>query len=305
MTPNLAVISTGLEEKTLSVKFGLKLSFATFVCINAVFGDPISFAGSYGGSYLLPGAGLTFYQTLPGSSSYTISQAIDAPGYSGTYSASENTSGTLTTASMNLSSSYSGQPGTLFYGNFQSVVANSFSGVTLQVNGPVYLSETVTLTYSGVVDSNVGSPFFDEDLQFVDSSGSDVGSGCSLGLNAALPPPLPGQQSTASCSTGMVLISNPETISVNNSLGATLSAFSPGDSSSFQGTATLGALDVYDANGTKIEAIDLNSFAAAPEPGCGFLLATGLFAYAGCLLCRKDRIHGRIAAVPQGATPNS
>jgi hypothetical protein len=137
------------------------------------------------------------------------------------------------------------------------------------VNAPVYLSETVTINYSFPQIGN--SLSFGYTLGFYDSSGNLLGTGCSA---ASSTPSLIG---TVSCSTGLVLIGGPSIINLNDSFGAGIVVFSPGDSASFKATATLGPLDVYDASGNLIEVNDLNSLpAAAPEPASLILLGTGL-----------------------------
>ena len=165
--------------------------------------------------------------------------------------------------------SYSGSPGTIPFEEPQFISDNSFSGVNLTVNGPVYLSESVTVDYSFPTISNETG--FIENLGFYNSQGKLIGQGCTVPTSAL------AVQGTLSCSTGLVFVNGSSAISLNSSLGTNLAAFSPGDSASFQGTATLGLLDVYDANGKLIEAIDLDRLTApAPEPSSLLLCVFGL-----------------------------
>jgi hypothetical protein len=189
----------------------------------------------------------------------------------------------LTTAGLTISNAYSGQASIYGYSYFEFVSATSFSGANLYIQGPVYLSESVTVDYKfGFTGTNGFSNELSVVLGFYDTSGI-IGSGCAINGGSLPPIALPGQPGTESCSTGLVYIASPEVISLSSNLAASIYVLSQGDSASFQGTATLGPLQVYDASGNLIDSIDLNALsqsAATPEPGFAFLIAGGLLSLA-------------------------
>jgi hypothetical protein len=249
----------------------LKLSTVVLLFNGLAFGDAVSLVGGYAGA-LFDQSPFTAYSTSwPATSGYSYSSGAGAFLYSETGAAS----GDLTTQSLQLSASFPNDSVLLTLGlPLQIVYGASYSGARLITNKPVYLSESVTLNYGFTLGANSQGSVAGEFLQFSDSLGNPVGTGCSI-----------DQSSTSDkCSTGLVFFAANSVISVGGSLNG---AFFVSDSASFQGTATLGPLMVYDTNGNLLESLDLNTLVLVPEPGSYCLLGAGFLAIA--VLVHKKR----------------
>ncbi|HLH02493.1 MAG TPA: hypothetical protein VKX25_06975 [Bryobacteraceae bacterium] len=229
------------------------------------FADPISFVTGYVGSYLIPGPGYSVSYTSSGSSSYHYSEVYEPGDPIATYTASEQTSGTLTTVGVQVSNAWTG------FGvqALRYASTNSFAGAILKINQAVYLSETATVNWTASVVGRTSSSTGWESVDFADMQGTEIGSTCHVFLAP--------NQSAQTCSTGKVLIGAGSEIAVNNSLVGSVLVQGVGESATFQGTAELGPLQVYDLNGNLIESFDLGAMDPAPEPDlaivCGVALA--------------------------------
>lgn len=261
----------------------LRLLAVSMLTIGIASADPVSIVNTYVGSVLSPGTGLPVTYAPFGTVSYTNSQQIG----SGVYFVSERASGNGSTARLDIGNALTGGP--VNYTGY--VTANSFSGFNLSVQQPVYLDESVQVTFVNTAVGR-GLPTAEtEYMGFFDQHGTLIGKECKLlDLVAA--------QSPQTCSTGETLIAAASEISVNSSLGAGAFVFQDGDSASFQGIATLQALQVFDLNGQLIETLDLSAPVTTPEPNLavltGMLLGgrvgiTKLKSFAGKRRCKSAR----------------
>ena len=218
---------------------------------------------------------ITSFSSLPATASYT-SPAPCPASQSSSATATANLTTVSAQASINLESNgvagcYTGQ----------QQVATAIASLTLHLNQPVYLSESVTVNYtSSSPPESYPFPYADQSLQFFDSQGNALGA-CSFYVGYDGPATANG---TKSCSTGLVLADTSDsTVILNNyfqpevlEVGSVPNAI--GYTATMQGTATLGSLNIYDLNQNLIETIDLNSLVTAPEPSGVALLALGLAA---------------------------
>lgn len=256
----------------------LRLAACVLFCTGVVIAGPVSLVSGYAGAYLT-GPGYTLSYTLPFTESYSGSQTQPAFGGTIDYAYQEQSFGDVTYATLKMNGNETAPFG---QAAFFFTAADSFSGANLSVQSSVYLAESVTLNYSY---SSQGPGFFagaQEYLEFQDTHGNTLAS-CNFGI--VVPEPSPG---SATCSTAKLLVGAGTEIAINSSLSAQIGVGlypSSPDDASFSGTATLGALDIYDLSGNLIESIDLNSLVSAPEPTETTLFGMGVLGLA--LIARR------------------
>jgi hypothetical protein len=259
-----------VSKLVLGLVLGGGTTFANPVGSVALVGDLVNLT-------LYPGPGSVNNTSSPASVSYSASGPAGASQYSTVTNAAAN----RTSVSVQTVMSESGPAGA---GASEMQYTEALSNLFLEIGGPVYLSETLTLSHSSDVTGQFGGALGDAEVIFYTGNGDISSNECHLNT-------MDGDGSLKSCSTPLLFVNGSDSfINIWNKFSEQVSVDNPGVSVSVQGTATLGPLQVYDQNFHLIETIDLNSLQVAPEPSCFLLIALGL----ASILAAKSKISSTV-----------